>query len=185
MPPARTATTASPSFPAPRSISDTAFAPEGELKDIQVVDGALNCTFRIFQTADEEFALLFPEPQQDIQCAENLINLPRQEEVEAALRRIWERPALRSGDRGCFREEYRDVKCISRSEAVELTATRLACRRRLRAVCGQGSLCDPATEDAFATGDEISVAKRPAVIAGRVLFLAKAWEMHFASLYSF
>ncbi len=41
----------------------------------------------------------------------------------------------------------------------------------------------PRGMDAFETGDEICVAKRPAIIAGNVLFLAKAWEMHFASLY--
>ena len=34
------------------------------MKNIQVIDGALNCTFSIFQAADEEFALLFPEARQ-------------------------------------------------------------------------------------------------------------------------
>jgi hypothetical protein len=32
------------------------------MKNIQVIDGALNCTFSIFEATDEEFALLFPEP---------------------------------------------------------------------------------------------------------------------------
>jgi hypothetical protein len=62
------------------------------MKNIQVIDGALNCTFSIFQATDEEFALLFPEPRQDIQYAEDLVLLPRQDEVEAALRQLWERP---------------------------------------------------------------------------------------------
>jgi hypothetical protein len=42
------------------------------MKNIQVVDGALNCTFSIFQATDEEFVRLFPEPGQEIQFAEDL-----------------------------------------------------------------------------------------------------------------
>jgi hypothetical protein len=42
------------------------------MKNIQVIDGALNCTFSIFQATDEEFLLLFPDPRQDIQYAEDL-----------------------------------------------------------------------------------------------------------------
>lgn len=30
------------------------------MKNIQVIDGALNCTFSIFQATDGEFRLLFP-----------------------------------------------------------------------------------------------------------------------------
>ena len=43
---------------------------EGGMKNIQIIDGALNCTYSLFQATDEEFALLFPEPRQDIQYAE-------------------------------------------------------------------------------------------------------------------
>ena len=39
------------------------------MKNIQVIDGALNCTFSIFQASDEEFTLLFPEAGQEIQYA--------------------------------------------------------------------------------------------------------------------
>ena len=72
------------------------------MKNIQVIDGALNCTFSIFQATEEEFALLFPEPQQDIQYAEDLSFLPRQEEVEAALGRIWERPIRKQDALGIY-----------------------------------------------------------------------------------
>ena len=60
------------------------------MKNIQVIDGALNCTFSIFQATDEEFALLFPAPKQEIQVAEDLDHT--EEEIAAALNRIWERP---------------------------------------------------------------------------------------------
>lgn len=31
------------------------------MKNIQVIDGAQNATFSVFQATDEEFALLFPD----------------------------------------------------------------------------------------------------------------------------
>lgn len=42
------------------------------MKNVQVIDGAQNCTFSIFQATDEEFSLVFPEPGQDIEYAEDL-----------------------------------------------------------------------------------------------------------------
>jgi hypothetical protein len=62
------------------------------MKNIQIIDGALNYTFSVFQITDEEFALLFPEPGQDIQFVEDLADLPAQKEIALALNRIWERP---------------------------------------------------------------------------------------------
>jgi hypothetical protein len=58
------------------------------MKNIQVIDRGLNCTFSIFQATDEEFALLFPEAGQDIQYAEDLDFIA----IGDALDRIWERP---------------------------------------------------------------------------------------------
>jgi hypothetical protein len=62
------------------------------MKNIHIIDGALNCTFSLFQVTDEEFALLFPEPQQVIQYAEDLGSLVHQQEIDAALEQIWQRP---------------------------------------------------------------------------------------------
>jgi hypothetical protein len=42
------------------------------MKNIQVIDGADNCTFSIFQATDEEFAAIFPQSGQDIQLSEDL-----------------------------------------------------------------------------------------------------------------
>jgi hypothetical protein len=53
------------------------------MKNIQVIDGALNCTFSIFQATEEEFVLIFSEPGQDIQYAEDLAktrSMPRSNE---------------------------------------------------------------------------------------------------------
>jgi hypothetical protein len=68
--------------------ADSDLETDQSMKNIQLIDGALNCTFSIFQATDEEFALLFPEPHQDIQYAEDLLNLPRQEEICLALNRM-------------------------------------------------------------------------------------------------
>lgn len=62
------------------------------MKNIQVIDGASNCTFSIFEATEEEFARLFPEAEQEIQFSDDLANLSEQDEVSAALKRIWERP---------------------------------------------------------------------------------------------
>jgi hypothetical protein len=47
------------------------------MKNIQIIDGAANCTFSIFQATEAEFSLLFPAAGQDIQYAEYLETLPR------------------------------------------------------------------------------------------------------------
>ena len=70
------------------------------MKYIQMIDGALNCTFSLFQATDEEFALLFPEPQQDIQYAEDLSSLAHQQEIDAALERVWQRPIRKQDAHG-------------------------------------------------------------------------------------
>ena len=40
------------------------------MKNIQVIDGAANCTYDVFSIADENFALLFPAPGQDVEFAD-------------------------------------------------------------------------------------------------------------------
>lgn len=57
------------------------------MKNVQVIDGADNCTFSIFQLTDEEFALAFPGDGQDIQFAEDLAKA-----AARALVAAWERP---------------------------------------------------------------------------------------------
>jgi hypothetical protein len=109
--------------------------PRGGMKNIQVIDGALNCTFSIFQATEEEFALLFPETRQDIQFAEDLALLPQQEEVEAALARIWERPIRKQDALGIHGtlfyqlERYKTYYRAKREDAVNPSAVNQAQRR--------------------------------------------------------
>jgi hypothetical protein len=105
------------------------------MKNIQVIDGALNCTFSIFQATDEEFVLLFPGPRQDIQYAEDLADLSRQDEISAALQRIWERPVRKQDAHGIHGtlfyqlQRYKNVFREKREEAVVPSAINRAQRR--------------------------------------------------------
>lgn len=42
------------------------------MKIIQVIDGADNATFSLFQATDEEFAILFPGEGQDMALSEDI-----------------------------------------------------------------------------------------------------------------
>jgi len=105
------------------------------MKNIQVIDGALNCTFGLFQATEAEFALLFPEPRQDIQYAEDLEFLPKQKAIEAALKRVWQRPIRKQNARGVHGtlfyqlERYKKVFREKREETVEPLAINQAQRR--------------------------------------------------------
>ena len=54
------------------------------VKNIQVIDGALNAVYDIFQATDEEFALIFP-PGQDIAFIDEVIAREVHAELDAAL----------------------------------------------------------------------------------------------------
>ncbi len=62
------------------------------MKNIQVIDGASNCTYDIFAMTDEEFGILFPGPGQDIEFIEDAIDRIGDDELGALMRNVWERP---------------------------------------------------------------------------------------------
>jgi hypothetical protein len=105
------------------------------MKNIQVIDGATNCTFSLFQATDEEFELLFTEPGQDIQYAEDLGELPRQNEIAEALQRIWERPIRKQDILGIHGtlfyqlQRYKKTYREKREDAVDRSAINAAQRR--------------------------------------------------------
>ncbi len=69
--------------------------PRGQrsMKNIQIIDGAENCTFSVFQATDEEFSLIFPAAEQDIEFAEDLAE--RLGDAVGPLSALWERPILK------------------------------------------------------------------------------------------
>lgn len=64
------------------------------MKNIQIIDGAANATFSVFQATDEEFATIFPDGR-DIELVEDLIERIGEEAAGSALTPLWDRPILK------------------------------------------------------------------------------------------
>jgi hypothetical protein len=60
------------------------------MKNIQVIDGAINSVYDIFQATEEEFSLIFP-PGQDVAFIEEVMERGPTEELNVAFERIWKR----------------------------------------------------------------------------------------------
>jgi len=60
------------------------------MKYIQVIDGAVNCVFDIFEAEDDDHVLLFPDGT-DIAFAEDFEKRSDCAEVASALERLWKR----------------------------------------------------------------------------------------------
>ena len=59
-------------------------------KNIQVIDGAENATFDIFEIDEEDFNLLFPEPGQEIEFSEDFFARHEQAKAEEVFGRLWQ-----------------------------------------------------------------------------------------------
>lgn len=64
------------------------------MKNIQIIDGADNATFSIFQATDEEFATIFPDGR-DVELVEDLIERIGEEAAGSVLTPLWDRPILK------------------------------------------------------------------------------------------
>lgn len=64
------------------------------MKNIQIIDGAGNATFSVFQATDEEFAAIFPD-ERDIELVEDLMERIGEEAAVSVLAPIWDRPILK------------------------------------------------------------------------------------------
>lgn len=70
------------------------------MKNVQIIDGAKNCTFSIFQATESEFRLIFPDDGQEIQFSDDLKSLPSQDELSVALKNLWTRPVRKKDAMG-------------------------------------------------------------------------------------
>ena len=61
------------------------------MKNIQVIDGAINASYSIFAATDEEFAAIFHRKGQDIEFSEDFFRRAKAEKATAIMNRIWER----------------------------------------------------------------------------------------------
>lgn len=64
------------------------------MKNIQIIDAAINSTFSIFQATDEEFDAIFPN-YADMEFIEDFIARSGEEKAGAILGPLWERPILK------------------------------------------------------------------------------------------
>lgn len=64
------------------------------MKNIQIIDGAENATFSLFQATDEEFAAIFPDGR-DMELVEDLFDRIGAEGANRLLDAIWNRPILK------------------------------------------------------------------------------------------
>lgn len=60
------------------------------MKNIQIIDGALNCVYDIFAATDEEFGLIFPEGT-DIAFINEVYDREDSQRLDAAFNNLWER----------------------------------------------------------------------------------------------
>ncbi|NJK52830.1 MAG: hypothetical protein HC936_08330 [Leptolyngbyaceae cyanobacterium SU_3_3] len=58
------------------------------MKNIQVIDHAINCAYDVYRVTEEEFSRIFPESEQDIQFIEDLGD---DEDITQILTRMWKR----------------------------------------------------------------------------------------------
>jgi hypothetical protein len=64
------------------------------MKNIQIIDGAVNATFSVFQATEEEFVAIFPDGR-DMELVEDLIERLGDEAAGSLLAPLWNRPILK------------------------------------------------------------------------------------------
>jgi hypothetical protein len=64
------------------------------MRNIQIIDGAANATFSVFQATEDEFAVIFPGGR-DMEFADDLIDRLGPQEADRVLTALWERPILK------------------------------------------------------------------------------------------
>lgn len=62
------------------------------MKNIQIIDGADNATFSVFQATDDEFRLIFPGDGQDLEISEDAWERLGDEVAGRLFPPLWERP---------------------------------------------------------------------------------------------
>lgn len=68
--------------------------------NIQLIDGARNCTYSIFSIDVAGFRKIFPDPHQDIEFAEDFFARVGEEEAIATLEPMWRRPIMKRSANG-------------------------------------------------------------------------------------
>ena len=64
------------------------------MKNVQIIDGASNATYSLFQATDAEFTAIFPDGR-DMEKIEDLIARLGDQEATRVLTPLWNRPILK------------------------------------------------------------------------------------------
>ena len=101
------------------------------MKNIQVIDGALNSVYDIFSATEDEFSLIFPAGQ-DIAFIDEVMSRGRTKELNAAFENIWRRRIAKKDAMGIqgllfYELEHKKVYYPTRrdEEAINANGTRL------------------------------------------------------------
>jgi hypothetical protein len=70
------------------------------LRNIQIIDGANNATFSVFQATDIEFAQIFPAADQDMEIANDFVHRVGEAQAKLTFDAICERPILKRDANG-------------------------------------------------------------------------------------
>jgi hypothetical protein len=70
------------------------------MKNVQVIDGANNCTYSIFVLTDEEFKIIFPADGQDIEFIEDVVTRIGDKRTAEILDPVWKRLVKKPDVRG-------------------------------------------------------------------------------------
>jgi hypothetical protein len=79
------------------------------LRNIQIVDGAANATFSIFQATNAEFHEIFPGPGQDMEISEDFAKRVGETRATQILQALWDRPILKRDANGIDGTLYYDA----------------------------------------------------------------------------
>jgi hypothetical protein len=66
------------------------------MKNVQIIDGAENCTYSIFALSDDEYAAVFPAPGQNVEFIEDLVKRLGDKGVAQLLTPVWKRPVRKA-----------------------------------------------------------------------------------------
>jgi hypothetical protein len=80
------------------------------VKNIQIIDGAVNATYNLFQATDAEFAEFFPGSGQDIEVVEDYFGRVGKDKANDTLSKLWDRPIYKHDVKGIHGTLYYDYK---------------------------------------------------------------------------
>lgn len=70
------------------------------MKNIQIIDGADNCTYSIYETTDDEFHVIFPGLGQNIEFIEDVAVRLGDDKLAALMLPVWKRPVKKKSANG-------------------------------------------------------------------------------------